>query len=63
MENLLAWVSWDHKAYRENNVGCTEQCPVLLGALSSFFSLDLELSKQLLKTGKKPSNLGPTEIN
>lgn len=44
-----------------SNVGCTEQCPVLLVALNSL-SLDLELSKQPLKTGKK-SNLGPTEIN
>lgn len=61
MEKLLAWVSWDHKGYGESNVGCTEQCPVLLVALNSL-SLDLELSKQPLKTGKK-SNLGPTEIN
>lgn len=26
MENLLTWVSWDHRGDRENNVGCTEHC-------------------------------------
>lgn len=30
MENLLAWVSWDHKGDRETSVGCTEHCPALL---------------------------------
>lgn len=33
----LAWVSWDHRGYREISVGCTEQRPVLLVVLNSFF--------------------------